>query len=174
MFFGPPKEGAVLRMPDFCLDMSIGYTHINPKSKPHMTSANSSLVFEDTQKRNPTAAMEFLWVLNYKAVKYRGFAPPPLKNFTSKAWGEKKRWKCALQPVCTYLTTSTGARWCITDSAKIFHCLILSYINHIFLLTYFLDFLGSICDGWWPSHFWNDYLGFYPPTPLKGRDFIIQ
>ena len=27
-----------------------------------MTSANSSLVFEDTQKRNPTAAMEFLWV----------------------------------------------------------------------------------------------------------------
>ena len=87
------------------------------------------LAFEDTQKRNPTAAMELLGGLASRAVKYHGFAPPPSKKITSKAWGEKKTWNCMLQPVCTYLPTSTGALSCITDSAKIFHCLILPYIS---------------------------------------------
>ena len=87
----------------------------------------------------------------------------PLKHFISKAWGEKNTWKCALQPVCTYLTTSTGARWCITDSTKIFHCLILPYTNQKFLAEIFL------CVGGNPPNL--KYFSAYPPpspSPLKG------
>ena len=47
----------------------------------------------------------------------RAVAPPPFKNFSGKARGEKKTWKCGLQLVCTHLTTSTGARWCTINSA---------------------------------------------------------
>ena len=75
-------------MPDFSLDMSIGYTQIK-KQTAHYLCELLPLVFEDTQKRNPTAEMEFLGGVASRAVKYNGFTPPPLKNFTSKAWGEK-------------------------------------------------------------------------------------
>ena len=60
MFFGLPKEvGGILRMPDFSLDMSIGYTWIK-KQTAHDFCELLPLTFEDIQKRSPAAAMEFL------------------------------------------------------------------------------------------------------------------
>jgi hypothetical protein len=52
------------------------------------------LAFEDTQKRNPTAAMEFLGGLASRAVKYHGFASPPSKNSQAKL-GERKKHETA-------------------------------------------------------------------------------
>jgi len=63
---------------------------------------------------------------------------PPSKSSQAKLGERKKKWIYTLQLVCTHLTTSTGARCCIIDSAKIFHCLILPYINQKFLAEIFL------------------------------------
>ena len=46
-------------MPDFSLDMSIGYTWIK-KQTAHDFCELLPLTFEDIQKRSPAAAMEFL------------------------------------------------------------------------------------------------------------------
>ena len=59
MFFGFPKEVDVLRMPGFSLDTSVGYREIRKKTA-HDLCELLLLVFEDTQKRNPTATMEFV------------------------------------------------------------------------------------------------------------------
>ena len=99
-----------------------------------------------------------------RAVKYYGFASPPQK-FHKLNLGEKKA-QCTLQTLCTYLTTSTDARWCITDWAKIFHCFILPYINQKFSSEIFL----GVCGGETPLFL--EYFSFYPshPHPLKGGD----
>ena len=103
------------------------------------------LVFEDIQKRNPTSTM----VLHL----------PPQK-FHKLSLGEKI--KCTLQTLCTYLTTSTDARWCITtDCAKIFHCLILPYINQKFSSEIFLGVWGGR-----PPLFWN--IPVFTTPPLQG------
>ena len=75
-------------MPDFSLDMSIGYTQIK-KTNRHDLCELLLLVFEDIQKRNPIAAMEFVRGGASRAEKYPGFAPPPSKKNTNKIWGEK-------------------------------------------------------------------------------------
>jgi len=51
-------------MPDFSLDMLIVYTSIK-KQSAHDLCELLPLAFEDMQKLNPTAAMEFLggWLL---------------------------------------------------------------------------------------------------------------
>ena len=108
--------------------------------------------------------MEFLGEVASRAVKYNGFGPCPIQNFLSNVWGEKTiwTWKCTLQMVCMHLTTSSGARWCIIDSAKIFHCLILPCINQTFLAEIFLG----------GPQKWNISMLTPPPTPLlvKGAD----
>ena len=90
-----------------------------------------------------------------------GFAPPPLKKFSSKAWGEKTTWIYTLQLVCTHLTTSTGARCCIIDSAKIFHCRTLPYINQTFLAEIFLGGEGEVTS---PK---SEIFQSQPPPPLS-------
>ena len=103
-----------------------------------------------------------------RAVKYHGFVPPPSKISQATFGREKNIWKCALQPLCTYLTTSTGARWCISDSAKIFHCLILLEKN-IFLAEIFLDVCGG---GDTPLFEKKQFLS--PPTTIYCLHYIVH
>ena len=94
-------------MPDFSLDMSVGYTWIK-KQTPHDLWELLPLVFEDTQKRNPTAAMEFLGGVASRAVKYNGFAAPPSRISQAKL-GERKHMKMRAAAGLHVVTTSTDA-----------------------------------------------------------------
>ena len=82
-------------MPDFNLDIS-RYAklaiHRSRKQTAHDLREPLLLFSQDTQKRNPTAAMEFIGRGASRAVKYHGFATPPSKiskKVSSKIWEEQ-------------------------------------------------------------------------------------
>ena len=59
-FWASKGNGRVLRMPDFGLDMP-NWLYIDPKKQTaHDFGEPLLLVFEDIQKQNPAAAMEFV------------------------------------------------------------------------------------------------------------------
>ena len=79
------RGGGVLRMPNFILDISgyIKWIYIDQKSTPRMTSANS---YSWSLKILRNGILLLQWIFfggASRAVKYHGFAPPPLKHFTN-------------------------------------------------------------------------------------------
>jgi len=82
-------------MPDFSLDMSIGYTWIKKQTVHHLYELlPHSCPWPLKILRNGILLLQ--WNLRggaSRAVKYNGFAPSPLKHFTTKILGREKNMK---------------------------------------------------------------------------------